>query len=150
MPDLHVTSTVEIDVDHATVRRQFGDVAHHAATHVHRGVVFEVITDDGARCHYRQTSKVGPISLSQEMELDRVDDGPLVNRIVKGQFTGGSLSLHRRTGRRRSLDRHRRAPSTGVGTDAIAGADAPVPGHQAAESRPRRGQGRPGERTLHR
>lgn len=75
------------------VRRQFGDVAHHAATGVHRGVVFEVIEDDEAHCYYRQVSTVGPLKLRQEMELDRTESGPLVNRIVAGQFTGGAITF---------------------------------------------------------
>lgn len=86
-----VTRSVEIERDAEVVRHQFGDVAHHAATSVHRGVVFEVIDDDGSRCSYRQTSQVGPLKLCQEIELDRTETGPLVNRIVAGQFSGGSV-----------------------------------------------------------
>jgi hypothetical protein len=88
-----VVRSVTIDRDAEVVRRQFGDVAHHAATGVHRGVVFEVIGDDGVHCRYRQTSSIGPLKLRQEMELDRTETGPLVNRIVSGQFTGGSISF---------------------------------------------------------
>ena len=88
---LEVARSVEIERDAGVVRRQFGDVAHHAATGVHQGVVFEVIEDDGARCYYRQVSTVGPLKLRQEVELDRTEKGPLVNRIVAGQFTGGAI-----------------------------------------------------------
>lgn len=84
---------MEIERDAEVVRRQFGDVAHHAATGVHRGVEFEVIEDDGATCRYRQASTVGPITLRQEFELDRTPDGPLVNRIVAGPFTGGVITF---------------------------------------------------------
>lgn len=90
---LEVVRSVEIERDAEVVRRQFGDVAHHASAGLHRGVVFEVIEDDGARCHYRQISKVGPLKLRQEMTLDRTGSGPLVNRIVAGQFAGGSISF---------------------------------------------------------
>lgn len=93
MAILDVVRSVEIERHAEVVRRQFGDVAHHAATHVHRGVVFEVIEDDGACCRYRQVSSVGPVKLRQEIELDRTPDGPLVNRIVAGQFTGGAITF---------------------------------------------------------
>jgi hypothetical protein len=90
---LDVVRFVEIERDAEVVRRQFGDVAHHAAAGLHRGVVFEVIEDDGARCSYRQVSSVGPLTLRQEMALDRTESGPLVNRIVAGQFAGGAISF---------------------------------------------------------
>ena len=85
--------SVEIERDAAVVRRQFGDVAHHAASGVHRGVVFEVISDDDSCCLYRQASAVGPARLRQEFELLRTEDGPLVNRIVAGQFIGGAITF---------------------------------------------------------
>jgi hypothetical protein len=91
---MDVVRSVEIERDAAVVRRQFGDVAHHAATGVHRGVVFEVIEDDEAHCYYRQISTVGPVKLRQEIELDRAGNGPLVNRIVAGQFTGGAITFN--------------------------------------------------------
>lgn len=94
MAILEVVRSVEIERDAEVVRRQFGDVAHHAAAGLHRGVVFEVIEDDGARCHYRQVSMVGPVKLRQEMRLDRTESGPLVNQIVAGQFTGGAISFN--------------------------------------------------------
>jgi hypothetical protein len=90
---LDVVRSVEIDADAAMVRRQFGDVAHHAATDVHRGVSFEVLVDDATRCRYRQVSKVGPLRLRQVFELARTEDGPLVNRIVSGQFPGGAITF---------------------------------------------------------
>lgn len=43
MATLDVARSVEIDRDAEVVRRQFGDVAHHVATNLHRGVVFEVV-----------------------------------------------------------------------------------------------------------
>ncbi len=93
MVTLEVARSVEIERDAAVVRRQFGDVAHHAASGVHRGVVFEVISDDGSRCRYRQVSAVGPAKLRQEFELERTEDGALVNRIVAGQFRGGAITF---------------------------------------------------------
>jgi hypothetical protein len=45
------------------------------------------------RCHYRQTTEVGPLKIRQEMILDRSESGPLVNQIVAGQFTGGAISF---------------------------------------------------------
>lgn len=88
-----MTRSVEIERHASVVRRQFGDVAHHAERGIHRGVVFDVIADDGARCRYRQVSTVGPVKLRQEFELDRTDEGPLVNKIVAGQFTGGAITF---------------------------------------------------------
>jgi hypothetical protein len=90
---LDVVRSVEIDADAAMVRRQFGDVAHHASALVHRGVSFEVLADDATRCRYRQVSRVGPLRLRQEFELQRTEDGPMVNRIVSGQFTGGAITF---------------------------------------------------------
>lgn len=93
MAMLEVARSVEIGADPEVVRRQFGDVAHHAATGVHRDVTFEVIAEDESRCRYRQISKVGPVRLRQEFELERNDHGPLVNRIVAGPFTGGAITF---------------------------------------------------------
>ena len=93
MAALKVTRSIEIARPPDVVRAQFGDVAHHAATGVHRGVTFEVIDEDDRRCTYRQVSSVGPLRLTQQLELDRTDDGPLVNRITGGQFTGGTITF---------------------------------------------------------
>ena len=93
MSKLDVQRSISIAAPSDVVRRQFGDVAHHAETGVHRGVRFEVIDDHPARCRYRQISRVGPIRLVQELELDRHRDGQLVNTVVRGQFEGGSISF---------------------------------------------------------
>ena len=37
--------------------------------------------------------RVGPLKLRQEFELPLTTDGPLVNTITKGQFTGGSITF---------------------------------------------------------
>lgn len=94
MSTMDIRRSVSIDAPADIVRRQFGDVAHHAATHVHRGVRFEVIDDEGGWCHYRQVTRVGPIRLTQEFDLELVDDGPLINTITRGQFEGGTISFH--------------------------------------------------------
>lgn len=91
MSTLTVTSEIRIAAPAGIVREQFADVAHHASTHPHEGVEFVVVSDDAQRCRYRQTSRVGPLRLRQEMTLDRSASGPLVNRIEAGQFTGGEI-----------------------------------------------------------
>lgn len=93
MSTIDIRRSVSIAAPADIVRRQFGDVAHHAATHVHRGIRFEVIAEMGAWCHYRQVTRVGPIRFTQEFDLERVDDGPLVNTITRGQFEGGTISF---------------------------------------------------------
>ncbi len=82
MKTLAVTATIDIDQPVEVVRQQFGDLAHHARSGVHRGVRFTVIDDDGTLCRYRQATRVGPIWLRQELVVQRVDDGPLVNEIT--------------------------------------------------------------------
>jgi hypothetical protein len=90
---LEVSESITIDRSADVVRRQFADVAHHQAAGVHRGVRFEVLDDDGQRCRYRQVSRAGPLKLTQEFELPRSDEGPLVNSITRGQFRGGKISF---------------------------------------------------------
>jgi hypothetical protein len=93
MGTIDVKRSVSIAASADTVRRQFSDVAHHAATDVHHGVRFEVLDEDGSRCRYRQVTRVGPLRLVQELELDRLDDGPLVNTVRRGQFEGGTITF---------------------------------------------------------
>ena len=93
MTRLDVTATIEIDRGPRTVRQQFGDVAHHEHTNVHHGVRFEVIDDDGTRCRYRQTTRLGPLRLHQELQLTRTEEGPLVNTVLTGQFNGGAIGF---------------------------------------------------------
>lgn len=88
--NLEVVRSVVINRNAATVRQQFGDVAHHAEARVHPGVTFEIL-EDGERCTYAQQSSIGPLRLRQVFELDRTEAGPLVNRIVSGQFNGGTI-----------------------------------------------------------
>ena len=94
MRTIDIAERVTIEQPTSVVRAQFGDVAHHQETGVHRGVRFELVDDNGERCHYRQTSRVGPISLRQELTLERSPDGPLVNRITGGVLAGGTITFH--------------------------------------------------------
>lgn len=93
MRTLSVRRSVSIGVSTDVVRRQFGDVTHHADTNVHRGVRFEVLSDDRDHCQYRQVTRVGPFRLAQEFDLQRADEGPLINTITHGQFKGGTISF---------------------------------------------------------
>ncbi len=93
MTILDVSADIEIERKPDVVRRQFADVAHHERTGVHRGVRFGVIDDDGRRCRYRQLSRLGPVTLEQKLLLVRTDAGPLVNTVVAGQFSGGTISF---------------------------------------------------------
>ncbi len=88
-----VQEHIVIDALADVVRRQFADVAHHAAAGVHHGVVFRVLEQDATRCRYEQVTHVGPLRSHQEFELELVDEGPLVNKVTKGQFSGGTLSF---------------------------------------------------------
>ncbi len=88
-----MSATAHINRSADIVRRQFADVHHHAATGVHKGVVFEVDEQTADRCLYRQTSRVGPLKLRQEFELPLTTHGPLVNTITTGQFKDGSITF---------------------------------------------------------
>jgi hypothetical protein len=93
MSTIDVKRSVAIAAPADIVRRQFGDVAHHAANEVHRGVRFEVLDDNQTRCRYRQVTRVGPIRLIQEFDLERAANGPLVNTVTLGQFKGGTITF---------------------------------------------------------
>ncbi|MDH3682217.1 MAG: hypothetical protein OEV40_19975, partial [Acidimicrobiia bacterium] len=90
---LEVDVTTMIARPERVVRSQFGDVAHHQRTAVHRGVAFEVLDDDGTTCWYRQTSRLGPLPVHQEMRLVRSVDGPLINTVAAGPLTGATLTF---------------------------------------------------------
>lgn len=94
---LDVAEEIEIRRDPATVRRQFGDLVHHERAGVHRGVHFEVLEESEQYCRYRQTTKLGPLRLSQELRLDRTAEGPLVNRVLTGPFSGATIGFDVRT-----------------------------------------------------
>lgn len=93
MSSIDVQRSISIAAPADVVRRQFGDVGHHAATGVHRGVRFEVLDDDGTLCRYRQVTRVGPFRLAQDIDLERTDEGPLVNTVRRGQFAGGTITF---------------------------------------------------------
>ena len=38
-------------------------------------------------------TRIGPIRLTQEFDLERVNEGPLVNTITLGQFKGGTITF---------------------------------------------------------
>lgn len=77
----------------ADVQRQFADVAYHERTGHHRGVTFIVDTDDEHTCHYRQETKVGPLTLRQSFVLDHDDPAHQVNRLESGTLSPGSITF---------------------------------------------------------
>ncbi len=91
MSRLRVSERITIERPLPLVRSHFGDVAHHQHTAVHPDVRFQLIEDDGKTCDYRQTSKTGPLSIHQELRLDRSDPDHLTNTVTGGPFTGGTL-----------------------------------------------------------
>jgi hypothetical protein len=93
MRSLEVSRSIIINRRAAVVRRQFGDMAYHQVMGVHKGVQFEIFADDDTRCRYRQVARLGPVRLTQEFELARTPEGPLVNTITRGQFKGGTISF---------------------------------------------------------
>ena len=94
MPTVSVHADETIDRPEAVVRAQFGDVAHHQHARVHTKTRFDVVDDDGVRCHYTQVSRIGPLRLRQHVQLIRTTEGPLVNNMVGGLLDGGSISFH--------------------------------------------------------
>ena len=91
MTRIDATERITIEQPLPLVRSHFGDVGYHQASGVHPDVAFELIDDDGTTCTYRQTTKTGPISVRQELRLDRSDPDSLVNTITGGAFAGGTL-----------------------------------------------------------
>ena len=91
MTRIDATERITIERPLPLVRTHFGDVAYHQASGVHPDVAFELIDDDGTICTYRQTAKTGPISVRQELRLDRSDRDSLVNTVTGGAFAGGTL-----------------------------------------------------------
>lgn len=93
MSRIDVRRSTRIEREATIVRRQFGDVAHHERSGVHRGVRFEVLNEDAESCRYLQITHLGPLRLRQEFMLPRTDDGPLVNEVIAGQFAGGTITF---------------------------------------------------------
>ena len=95
MPTMNIdeTACVTIAAPVELVRRQFGDIDHHARSHPHRGVRFDVIDSTSEQTHYRQTSRVGPFRISQTLTLAHTATGPLVNTVTAGPFSGGTITF---------------------------------------------------------
>jgi hypothetical protein len=90
---LTVARDVVIARPHRLVEDQFADVAHHAATGVHRGVRFEEVEGGPTRCTYDQVTRQGPVSLRQRFVLDRGDRARQVHTVVSGAFAGGTMTF---------------------------------------------------------
>lgn len=90
---LSVTREITIDRPVEVVRSQFGDIAHHAGAHPHKGVTFTVIEDAADHCDYEQVTKAGPVRLRQRFHLDRHDPARQVNELVDGAFAPGSITF---------------------------------------------------------
>jgi hypothetical protein len=87
------SATITISAPADIVRRQFADLDHHARNKPHPAVTFEILEATSDHTHYRQTSRVGPLRVTQEVDLPHAQTGPLVNTITKGQFRGGTITF---------------------------------------------------------
>jgi hypothetical protein len=90
---LKVTTDVTIRRPLEEVQAQFADVADHERNGHHRGVSFRVSSESANACSYSQTSRVGPLRLRQQFELDRSVPGHQVNELVSGAFSPGSITF---------------------------------------------------------
>lgn len=90
---LKVSRSVVINRPLDEVCAQFGDVGYHERRGHHRGVQFRVVAEDDVRCEYEQTTKVGPLKLRQEFELNRSDPAHQVNVLSKGAFSPGDITF---------------------------------------------------------
>lgn len=75
------------------VQEQFGDVGYHERTGHHRGVSFHVVSESSQSCCYSQDTRLGPLRLHQEFELDRTLAGHQVNALTSGPFSPGSITF---------------------------------------------------------
>jgi hypothetical protein len=90
---LEVTQHITIDQPLERVRAQFGDVAHHERTGVHRGVTFTVVAERPEYCEYQQTTRVGFVRIRQSFRLERDDPACQVNTLTAGAFAPGSITF---------------------------------------------------------
>lgn len=121
MTVLDIEAEIQIERDHAVVRRQFGDVGHHERTGPHRGVRFEVIDDDLGRCRYRQITRLGPVRLHREIVLERASAGPLVTPSSPASSPAGeSASTSSHEGGRRTVGTGEQSVVTGATTPTTA------------------------------
>ena len=88
-----VTQQITIDQPVERVRAQFGDVAHHERTGVHRGVTFTVVAERPEYCEYQQTTRMGFIRIRQSFRLERDDPACQVNALTAGAFAPGSITF---------------------------------------------------------
>lgn len=75
------------------VQAQFGDVGYHERSGHHRGVSFRVSSESSRSCSYTQKSRVGPVQVRQQFELDKSDPGHQVNTLLSGAFSPGSITF---------------------------------------------------------
>jgi hypothetical protein len=90
---LEVSAQVTIHRPLAEVREQFGDVGYHERNGHHRGVSFHVVSETAQSCSYSQVSRVGPLRLHQDFELDTSVPAHQVNMLVSGPFSPGSVTF---------------------------------------------------------
>jgi hypothetical protein len=88
-----VTQQITINQPVERVRAQFGDVAHHERTGVHRGVTFTVVAERPDYCEYQQTTRMGFVRIRQSFRLERDDPACQVNVLTAGAFTPGSITF---------------------------------------------------------
>jgi hypothetical protein len=72
----------------AEVGAQFGDMRHHAANTVHKGIVFTIHSDDGTTCKFRQAVRLLGLMQVDEVVLVRNPDGTLTSDVVSGTNAG--------------------------------------------------------------
>lgn len=70
------------------VGAQFGDMRHHAANTVHKGIVFTVHSDDGTTCKFRQAVRLLGLMQVDEVVLVRNADGSLTSDVISGTNAG--------------------------------------------------------------
>ena len=90
---LQVSAQVTIRRPLDEVRQQFADVGYHERTGHHRGVSFHVVSENSQSCSYSQETRLGPLRLRQEFELDTSVPGHQVNVLVSGPFSPGSITI---------------------------------------------------------
>ena len=90
---LSVSAQVSIRRPLAEVQEQFGDVGYHERNGHHRGVSFHVVSETAQSCRYTQESRVGPLQLRQDFELDKTVPGHQVNTLVSGPLSPGAITF---------------------------------------------------------
>ncbi len=88
-----VSAQVTIRRPLVEVREQFGDVGYHERNGHHRGVSFRVVSETAQSCSYSQVSRVGPLRLHQDFELDKTVPAHQVNTLVSGPQSPGSITF---------------------------------------------------------